>query len=439
MSYEISKYPVEKLDPNADIQPGFAFKSERFTDNPDDIPLVKGENVHQGYIDWHGAKHWPADEYDSLSKYHLVPGDVVLAMDRPWVTSGLKWSYIKSHDPNSLLVQRVARIRAKNKLDQDYLRHVISSSYFANYLQPIVTGVNVPHISGKQIGAFRIPIPDPKAQRKIAAILTAYDDLFEVNKRRIALLENMAEEIYREWFVRLRFPGHQHTRFVKGVPEGWDYDRINTLVDFQSGYSFKSEYYNPFGRFGIVTIKNVHDGTFIPNCSDYMDEAPSNMKPHCYLNSGDILLSLTGNVGRVCRVYGNNLLLNQRVAKLRPVRERSKCFVYLFFKQPNIMTFCEMIATGAAQQNLSPIKIGNQKTVIPPAELLHEFEGKVAPLFEKSTLLLETNKILSQTRDVLLPRLISGKLSVEELDIQFPHSMQDQPLTPVNTVEACHA
>lgn len=77
--------------PNADIQPGFAFKSERFTDSPDDISLVKGENVHQGYIDWIGAKHWPADEYDSFAKYHLVPGDIVLAMDRPWVTTGLKW------------------------------------------------------------------------------------------------------------------------------------------------------------------------------------------------------------------------------------------------------------------------------------------------------------------------------------------------------------
>ena len=109
-------------------------------DNPDDIPLVKGENVHQGYIDWIGAKHWPADEYDSFAKYHLIPGDVVLAMDRPWVTAGLKWSYIKPHDPKSLLVQRVARLRAKKKLDQDYLRHVISSNYFANYLQPIVTG-----------------------------------------------------------------------------------------------------------------------------------------------------------------------------------------------------------------------------------------------------------------------------------------------------------
>jgi hypothetical protein len=105
MSYEISRYELEKLDAYASIVPGFAFKSEQFTSNLEDISLVKGENVHQGYIDWFGAKRWPLDEYDKLSRYHLVPGDIVLAMDRPWVTAGLKWSYIKLHDPKSLLVQ----------------------------------------------------------------------------------------------------------------------------------------------------------------------------------------------------------------------------------------------------------------------------------------------------------------------------------------------
>ncbi|NOZ09515.1 MAG: hypothetical protein GXP09_00485 [Gammaproteobacteria bacterium] len=275
-----------------------------------------------------------------------------------------------------------------------------------------------------------LKIPELLLQRKIAAILTAYDDLIETNKRCIALLEKMAEELYREWFGRMRFPGHQNTKFVKGVPEGWEFDRINTLVDFLSGYSFKSDTYVTGGRFGIVTIKNVHDGTFIPDCSDSVDEVPSNMKRHCVLTKGDILLSLTGNVGRVCRVYGTNGLLNQRVAKLNPLRENSGCYIYCFFRQPSLLTFSEMIATGAAQQNLSPVKLGNQKTVIPPSELLQQFESNVRPLFEQSSLLLELNLTLTKTRDLLIPRLISGKLSVEDLDIQFPPSMQDASAEP---------
>ena len=134
---------------------------------------------------------------------------------------GLDWAYIKKHDPKALLVQRVSRLRAKNGLDQTYLRCIISSRYLSDYIQPIVTGVNVPHISGRQIGSFKIPLPPPPVQRKIAAILSAYDELIENNRRRIALLEKLAEEIYREWFVRLRFPGHEKVKRIKGVPDWW--------------------------------------------------------------------------------------------------------------------------------------------------------------------------------------------------------------------------
>src|SRR5439155_10592311 len=109
-------------------------------------------------------KYWPAEDADSYKKFELRVGDVVLAMDRPWVTAGLKWAYIKKKDPKSLLVQRVSRLRAKNGLNQTYLRCLISSGYFSDYIQPIVTGVNVPHISGKQIGDFKIPLPTPLIQ-----------------------------------------------------------------------------------------------------------------------------------------------------------------------------------------------------------------------------------------------------------------------------------
>lgn len=347
MSYEVSKYRVEILDPNADIQPGFAFKSARFTDNPDDIPLVKGENVHQGYIDWIRAKRWPAEEYDSFVKYHLTVGDIVLAMDRPWVSAGLKWSLIKPHDPESLLVQRVARIRAKNRLDQDYLRHLISSDYFASYLQPIVTGVNVPHISARQIGAFRIPTPARAIQRIIAAILTAYDDLIEINKRRIALLEKMAEELYREWFVRMRFPGHESTKFVKGVPDGWEIRELRECAQINPSSLGRSDRPDVihYVDIGSVTTNQIGEIRTM-----LLSEAPGRAKRRVV--HGDIIWS-----------------------SVRPAN-RAYCLI------------CE-------------------------------------PLFKLKHTLTEQALKLAQTRDLLLPRLISGKLAVEDLDIQFPPSMRE--------------
>ena len=118
MSFQLSKYKLEKLTDFAQIQPGYAFKSQRFTDDPSDIALVKGENVQQGYIEWSVSKYWTKDDQEYFKKYNLKPGDIVLAMDRPWVTSGLKWAYIKQHDPKSMLVQRVAKLRAKIRLNQ---------------------------------------------------------------------------------------------------------------------------------------------------------------------------------------------------------------------------------------------------------------------------------------------------------------------------------
>lgn len=104
----------------ARIQAGYAFESARFTDSPMDVPLVKGENVQQGYVDWSIAKRWPETEVGALEQFLLKPGDIVVAMDRPWVEAGLKWAYIKPEDPPSLLVQRVARLRAGPELDQTY-------------------------------------------------------------------------------------------------------------------------------------------------------------------------------------------------------------------------------------------------------------------------------------------------------------------------------
>ncbi len=241
------------------------------------------------------------------------------------------------------------------------------------------------------------------------------------------MLEKMAEEIYREWFVRLRFPGHEKVKFVKGVPTDWEVRKISEIVDFLSGYSFKSETYTSSGKFGIVTIKNVQDGYFVPECTDFIDEPPANMKQHCVLNSGDILMSLTGNVGRVCHVYGSALLLNQRVAKLESRLKNGSKFVYYTFNNRSMIQLIENLSLGStAQMNLSPIQLGKQRLVVPDSDLLLEFEKIVQPMTELKLDLYDHCQNLKHARDRFLPRLMSGKLSVESLDIQFPPGMAEE-------------
>ena len=156
----MANWPKVKLGECVNLLAGFAFKSQHFTDNPDDVPLVKGENVSQGCILWGISKRWPISDWEKMEKYHLHPRDVVVAMDRPWIPAGLKWAFIREGDPKALLVQRCARLRSSNgRLDQDFLRFVIGGLGFENYVKPITSGVNVPHISGQQILDFEFTLP----------------------------------------------------------------------------------------------------------------------------------------------------------------------------------------------------------------------------------------------------------------------------------------
>jgi type I restriction enzyme S subunit len=225
-------WKVASLGQHCEVFSGYPFKSDGFTDDTNDIPLVKGENVGQGEILWEISKRWPCQDADELARYKLIAGDVVLAMDRPWVPAGLKFAKIAVSAPEALLVQRVARLRSRDGIDQSFLAQLIASPSFVAYVQSVGRGVGVPHISGKQIGDFEFLLPPMPTQQKIGSILSAYDDLIENNRRRMALLEESARLLYREWFVRLRFPGYEHTPIVDGVPQGW---RSSTLADCRWG------------------------------------------------------------------------------------------------------------------------------------------------------------------------------------------------------------
>ena len=424
MTSHFSKYPLEKLVTHASVEPGYAFKSERFTENPTDIALVKGENVQQGFIDWSASKYWSISEASALEKYRLKVGDVVLAMDRPWVTSGLKWAYIKPNDPESLLVQRVSRLRGKKKLDQTYLRCLISSSYFSSYIQPIVTGVNVPHISGKQIGDFRIPLPAVETQQKIAAILSSYDDLIDNNRRRIALLEQMAEEIYREWFVRLRFPGHEQTKFEKGMPEGWRYVELGNICSLIKR-GIAPNYTDTAGAV-IINQRCIRQGVVD------MGEArrhETKIPREKLIQYGDVLINSTG-VGTLGRVAvfdheDSGVTCDTHVTICRADINFVSLY-YLGHTVRSLQTYFENMAVGSTgQSELGRDQIARAKILLPSDEVQKRFADIVATMWQSKRLLVRKIKAFTETRDALLPRLISGKLAVDDLDIRFPPGMAE--------------
>ncbi len=170
-----------RLGDHVSLITGNPFKSANYGDDRNGIRLLRGDNVVQGRIRWDNAKYWPAGDLASYQRYQLQAGDVILAMDRPWIEAGLKYAELRSEDVPSLLVQRVACIRASPTLDRRYLAYLIGSQAFTAYVLGVQTGTAVPHISGKQIQDFEFTLPSLHDQRAIGELLGALDDKFTVN------------------------------------------------------------------------------------------------------------------------------------------------------------------------------------------------------------------------------------------------------------------
>ena len=303
------------------------------------------------------------------------------------------------------------RARFKDTTDHDpvFWTYHFKNMAFRRAMSGTAIGANIQNLSQGRLAVYETMVPNIEGQKRIANILSAYDNLIENNQKQIKLLEEAAQRLYKEWFVDLRFPGHEDAAIIDGVPEGWIEDTIDSKIDLLSGYAFKSAEFNDEGTYRIVTIKNVKDGQFDGDNVSHMVDIPPQMPEHCKLSDGDILLSLTGNVGRVCIVHGDNYLLNQRVAK---IKSDNPTYAYCLFRSKDMFDEMNNLANGAAQQNLSPIRTGKIKVVFPTDELVDTFEEIVSPMIEKITMLNKTMLLLSQARDRLLPKLMSGEIEV---------------------------
>jgi type I restriction enzyme S subunit len=370
-------------------------------------------DIVRSHIDWDSVPYCVIEE-KNFNKYNLINGDIVIARTGATVGSA---KIIRKNNPKSVFASYLVRIRVdKKKVNPFYVGKIIESNIFKKFVLSRIGGAAQPNANAKVLTSFKFPIPKKTIQEHIANILSNYDDLIDINQRRIQLLEEAARLLYREWFVYFRFPGHENVKIVDGIPEGWRKEDLSGVVNFLGGYPFKSKLYQKNGKYGIVTIKNVQQGKFVSECTDYLNEIPNKMKKHCFLKKGDILISLTGNVGRVCLVYGGNYLLNQRVAKIEPKSKVFKSFIYWMFDNSIIQKKIENLSYGAAQQNLSPIKLGKLKVILPTQKFINLFDDIANFINNEIVQLYIQNQKLAQARDLLLPRLMSGKIDVSEFD-----------------------
>lgn len=293
-------------------------------------------------------------------------------------------------------------------------------------------GASNPTLNRNHLHKIRLKFPPLPVQKKIAAILSAYDDLIEKNNRRIAILEKMAEEIYREWFVRLRFPEHEQVKFNKGIPEGWKASKVGDACYVGDGTHSRIERTDKGVPY--LTTKNFKpDGLDFYNI-DYISfeeykkqfesEKTSVKKP----NHGDVLISIIGSFGRPYLVnIDDKFGISSSIAILRSDRNKILPeYLYAYTRTSVFIEAVHAIKSGSAQGFLSLEMIRSLPLLIPPISIQQQMYKFLQPILQSIRLLNNKTKILCQSRDRLLTRLISGKLSVEDLDIQFPPSMTEE-------------
>lgn len=370
------------------------------------IPFVTISNIKDNSFDFTDCMYVPQSYYDNLlAKRKPQKGDILYSVVGSFGIPVLMKENVK------LTFQRHIAILRPNPhiVEPAYMYYSMLSKAFFLQADAAAIGAAQRTISLSSLQNLTINLPDLPTQRRIASILSAYDDLIENNRRQIKLLEEAAQRLYREWFVELRFPGHESVKVVDGVPEGWMKGTVDNIVKLLSGYPFKSSEYVSSGKYRLITIKNVKDGEFSPDNVDYIDQLPDKVPSHCILTEGDILLSLTGNIGRVCIVNGYNYLLNQRVAKLQTLHP---AYAYCMFRSKEMLNKMTALSNGVAQQNLSPIRAEKIRILIPSSNLLFQFKSIVEPIISQIILLNNQITFACEARDRLLPKLMSRELEV---------------------------
>lgn len=294
-----------------------------------------------------------------------------------------------------------------------------------DYLFTIASVTRTPILSKSTFEEIVIPMPDRSIQDNVVGTLKPIDDMMENNKRICSELEAMAKTLYDYWFVQFDFPDENgepyrtaggemvwNEQLKREIPKGWEFKKIFDICEIISGYPFQSSTYSKTGKYRLITIKNVQDSGIDLNVDNYVKDLPGNLPDYCILSPGDILMSLTGNVGRVGIMYADECLLNQRVALIKPKHSYLNVFLYFLFKSNRIKILMENISTGTSQKNLSPVDTGN--LIIPfNSKIVKMFCDKLESVIAKIVIAEKEKNELAKFRDWLLPMLMNGQARVE--------------------------
>lgn len=350
--------------------------------------------------------------YDGQSSSKFCDGDTVFSRITPCLENR-KIAKVSINGDAAFGSTEFYVFRAKKKkADARFTYYLTSSNAVVLPAINSMTGASGRQRADKRfIQRLKLNLPDLPTQERIADILSAYDDLIEANNRRIELLEQTAQELYKEWFVRFRFPGYENAKFEDGIPEGWEIKRMNKFCYVTDGTHDTPKPVDV--GVPLVTGRCISSGFVDFNAAYNISETDhEGIKKRSGLKSGDILFSNIGTVGNCCIVDYDREFSVKNVIIFKPETMRDTAYLYYWMTSSTMQEIFGAQTNGASQQFVGLTFMRRYKLLVPKDDILEDFVDKVLPIVEQKRLLHQKNLNLAAQRDMLLLRLMSGKLEV---------------------------
>ncbi|MBL0320172.1 MAG: restriction endonuclease subunit S [Alphaproteobacteria bacterium] len=376
------------------------------------LPYLANINVRWGSIDLHNLREMRFEEKES-ERYGLKYGDIVMCEGGEPGRCAI-W---KNQTPSMMIQKALHRIRVKSGFDSFFLYYSLLNKGLNGQYDGYFTGAAIKHLTGENLAKVEVDFPPLSIQKKIGAVLAAYDDLIENNLKRIRLLEEMAQITYEEWFVRLRFPGHESTPInpETGLPEGWSKKQIQDIGDVITGKTPSTTNSDFFGQdVPFIKTPDMADAPYVIRTEQSLSKLGADSQKKKYLPKNSLMVSCIGTVG----VTGLVAIPSQTNQQINSIVFRNPIYTYFMYcLSRRLKPLLDGLGSnGATMTNVNKGKFEAIEFDCPSDELLEKFHSSVSSNFDAVLNLQFQNQRLREARDILLPRLMTGVIDAESYD-----------------------
>lgn len=410
-------WPTKPLGEVADCVLGKMLDQKKNKGEP--LPYLANVNVRWGEFDLESLREMRFEPHE-MERYGVQDGDIVMCEGGEPGRCAI-W---KEQLSNMMIQKAIHRIRPHEGLNNRFLYYSFLLKGRTGAFSPLFTGATIKHLPGQNLKKVEVEVPPITTQKAIADILSAYDDLIENNRRRMALLEESARLLYREWFVHLRFPGHEHVPITDGVPEGWEKTTLSQFIESEEislqtgpfGTQLKASDYAETGT-PVINVRNIGYGSIRPEKLEFLPDMKAELLAKHRLDSGDIVFGRKGAVDRHVLIGPNEegWMQGSDCIRLRVEKDERLSPVLLsiaFREETHKQWMLGQCGNKATMASLNQDVIARIPVVVPSAETHKMFSDLAEGIVRQIAVLKREADAAAEARDTLLPRIMNGELVV---------------------------